>query len=78
MGAGRGPVVKHSDFRLGMEFEVSGLNRFRVTDLGTRVVVAICLTQHDPSWFRGPPYAIPEMVFDENDFPACQPLSTPG
>ncbi len=24
-------------------------------------------------WFDGPPYAVLERVFDENDFPACKP-----
>jgi hypothetical protein len=26
---------------------------------------------HDPSWLNGPPYAVAEIVFDENDRPAC-------
>lgn len=28
----------------------------------------------DPSWFNGPPYAVAERVFDENDFVACRPV----
>ena len=25
----------------------------------------------DPSWLKGPPYAVPEMVFDEYDIDGC-------
>jgi hypothetical protein len=25
----------------------------------------------DPAWHSGPPYAVAEQVFDENDMPAC-------
>jgi hypothetical protein len=25
----------------------------------------------NPSWLNGPPYAVDEIVFDENDLPAC-------
>lgn len=25
----------------------------------------------DPSWFKGPPYAVAEHVFDENDIKGC-------
>lgn len=27
----------------------------------------------DPSWFNGPPYAVAEHVFDENDIKGCTP-----
>jgi len=27
----------------------------------------------DPVWFEGPPYAIPERVFDEDDMEVCFP-----
>lgn len=33
--------MKLSDFKIGMEFEMSG-QRWRCTDVGSRVVVAIC------------------------------------
>jgi len=26
-------------------------------------------------WFNGPPYAVPEIVFDECDLAACEPAS---
>lgn len=27
----------------------------------------------DPSWLQGPPYALAEHVFDENDMKGCEP-----
>ena len=38
--------MKHEDFRIGMEFWRGG-HRWRCTDVGTRVVVGICLEPHD-------------------------------
>ena len=32
----------------------------------------------DPSWLNGPPYALAEHVFDENDFAACQAFMEPS
>ena len=59
------------DFKIGSEF-LCGEKRWRCTDIGTRVVVAICLDSHDdPSWFNGPPFAVPETVFDESDVRSC-------
>ena len=62
-----------NDFSVGTEFRCSG-NLWRCTDKGERVVVAIQLPRHvdDNSWFNGPPYAIPEVVFDENDIGGCE------
>lgn len=49
---------------------------WRCTDLGTRTIIAIKLSEHDDtSWFNGPPYVGPETVFDEYDLPACAPLT---
>lgn len=78
--------MRHDEFSIGTEFRC-GDRRWRCTDVGTRIVVAICLEPHeivemdgreqrhvmtdDSSWFVGPPYAVAEIVFDENDFPAC-------
>lgn len=61
--------MKHSDFSIGLEF-LCDSTRWRVTDIGTRTVVAVDLG-HDPSWYVGPPYAVAETVFDEDDFSAC-------
>jgi hypothetical protein len=67
--------MKHSDFTIGAEFLCGG-KRWRCTDKGSRTVVAICLDDHpgDPRWFDGPPYAVPETVFDEEDMQACEPV----
>lgn len=80
-----------SEFRIGLEF-YCGDKRWRCTDVGSRVAVAICLEpvsfgtggphpdrpgEHitylsdDQSWFNGPPYAVSETVFDEDDMEAC-------
>lgn len=63
--------MKHSDFKIGMRFTVSGPLQWQVTDVGTRVVCAIPVTE---DWMDGPPYAIPETIFDEDDFVVCQPV----
>ncbi|MCZ6873480.1 MAG: hypothetical protein O7G88_08105 [bacterium] len=67
--------MQHRDFTLGMEFLCSG-KRWRCTDIGTRTVIAICLDDHpgDPSWYHGPPYAVAESVFNEDDLPTCDPV----
>lgn len=64
---------------IGQEFvRESDGHRFRVTDVGHRTFLAIDLTaceqSHpgDPSWLNGPPYAVPEMVWDESDFGALE------
>lgn len=64
--------MKHSDFKIGMRFRSQpGCGAWQVTDIGTRVIVAIYVKG---GWMAGPPYASAEMVFDENDFPACEPV----
>jgi hypothetical protein len=65
--------MEHKDFIIGQEF-LYGEKRWRCTDIGTRVIVAICLDGHpdNPSWFHGPPYAVAETVFDEDDMEACE------
>ena len=69
-----GDIMTHSDFTIGEEFSC-GQKRWRCTDIGKRVVVAICVSDRDDSsWFRGPPYAICETVFDEYDLKGCHPL----
>jgi hypothetical protein len=49
--------MRLSDFRIGLEFWMSGF-RWRCTDVGSRLVVAIQLSHdHEPEWYSGPPYA---------------------
>lgn len=67
-------MMQFSDFEIGDEFDCSG-KRWRCTDLGQRVVVAVPTDQHDDSsWLNGPPYAIAETVFDEYDIEGCSPV----
>jgi hypothetical protein len=67
-------VMKHSDFKIGEHFLCGG-NRWRVTDVGTRVITAIMIAEgRDPGWYNGPPYAVVEDVFDENDVEGCEPI----
>ena len=53
-------------FPIGSHFIIEGRDHaiWRVTDVGTRVVVAI---SDKPGWMKGPPYAQAEHVFDEDD-----------
>jgi hypothetical protein len=63
--------MNHSEFKIGAEF-ICNFESWRCTDVGTRVVVAIKLNHpKDVSWYNGPPYAIHEYVFDEDDIKGC-------
>lgn len=68
----RGIAMKHSDFEVGVEF-FTATGKWRCTDLGRRTVIAIRLDHpEDASWYNGPPYAVAETVFDEDDLGGCQ------
>ena len=62
--------MEHREFSIGLEF-VTASGRWRCTDVGTRVIVAVQLNAPDASWDNGPPYAVLESVFDEYDFEGC-------
>ena len=62
--------MQHADFSIGLEFNTAS-GRWRCTDVGTRVIVAIRLDAADASWYNGPPYAVAETVFDEDDLKGC-------
>ena len=62
--------MEHREFKKDMEFWMSGA-KWRVTDIGTRTVIAIKLDQEDSRNYNGPPYSIVEHVIDEYDQPAC-------
>lgn len=66
--------MKRSDFKIGKDF-VWGDRKWRCTDIGTRIILGIPL-EHDEdlNWYSGPPYAVTERVFNENDIEACEPL----
>jgi len=54
-------MMKRDDFQIGLEF-YTGAGKWRCTDIGTRVIVAIKLDKTDESWYNGPPYAVAEAV----------------
>lgn len=63
--------MQKAEFQIGTEF-YTGAGRWRCTDVGLRTIMAIKLEHDDdPSWYNGPPYAVAEHVFDENDIEAC-------
>ena len=63
-------AMTKEDFQIGIEF-YTGAGKWRCTDIGTRVIVAIKLDQTDESWYNGPPFAVAEMVFDEYALRGC-------
>lgn len=74
-------MARHSDFSIGAFFRCAE-EVWRCTDVGTRTVVAvqwtnayIRMTSRD--WTGGPPYALSEEVFDENDFCAMELVADP-
>ena len=70
-------TMRPGDFAIGREFETAS-GTWRCTDVGTRTIVAIKVSDHhdDPSWLTGPPYAVAEMVFDEDDFRECSHIGS--
>ncbi|NOT61690.1 MAG: hypothetical protein HOP19_15860 [Acidobacteria bacterium] len=62
--------MNKDDFQIGQEF-YTATGKWRCTDIGTRVIVAIRLDQTDESWYHGPPYAVAEAIFDEYDQAGC-------
>lgn len=63
--------MNHSDAKVGVQFYCNR-RRWIITDVGTRVVVAIPVKDR---WMNGPPYAQAEAVFDEDDLPVCEVVS---
>lgn len=60
-----------SNFEIGLHFFCCN-SEYVCTDVGTRTITAICISNmKDQSWKNGPPYAVEEISFDENDIPAC-------
>lgn len=63
--------MRHSDFRIGLEFFGDAGFRWRCTDVGTRTILAIRLDRTNPDWYQGPPYIAKEVVFDEPVIGRC-------
>jgi hypothetical protein len=61
--------MRRDEFQIGQRFQCGG-KEWLCTDVGSRVIAAV-LVPVDPSWLSGPPYALAEEVFDEDDMPAC-------
>ncbi|MDQ7047977.1 MAG: hypothetical protein Q9M39_10395 [Sulfurovum sp.] len=62
--------MKYQDFKIGEEF-YTNTGKWRCTDIGTRVVIAISLDQKDKRNYNESPYSVQEAVFDEYDFEGC-------
>lgn len=63
--------MKHSDFVIGLEFLAYAGFVWRCTDIGTRTITAIHIDGRNALWYKGPPYPVEEVVFDEHDLPHC-------
>ena len=69
-------MMHHREFKIGLRF-ACGDHRWRCSDIGTRTIIAFRLDhEDDPTWYSGPPYAVAETVFDENDLKGCEPVET--
>ncbi len=67
--------MEKNDFYIGLEFHTAS-GKWRCTDIGSRVIVAIKIDQKDESYYSGPPFPVAEIVFDEYDFEGCSLDST--
>ena len=65
-----GTFMVFADFHIGCVF-FTATGAWQVTDVGTRVVVAIRLEDCPDGVAHGPPYSVQELVFDEYDFSGC-------
>lgn len=56
-----------SDFHIGLTF-FNCLGDWRCTDVGSRTIAAIRTADQLPAaWYEGPPYAVEERLFNEQD-----------
>jgi hypothetical protein len=63
--------------KIGQEFtDPTTHQHWRVTDVGTRTLLAVCISgpqvEANPSWLNGPPYGVAEEVWDEYSFGALE------
>jgi hypothetical protein len=78
--------VKLSDFKIGTRFLTNTGQEWQCTDIGTRTIAAIEVYAPDieidgfpavrhrelpAAWFKGPPYALEERLFNEADINAA-------
>jgi len=53
--------LKYQDYKISEVFYTNA-GKWRCTDIGTRVVIAISLNQKDKRNYNGPPYSVQEIV----------------
>ncbi|CZV09937.1 hypothetical protein K1J23_04010 [Enterobacter hormaechei] len=64
--------MKIADFQIGMRFLTCTAQLWQCTDVGIRTILAIEIDpSRDEHWYNGPPYAVPEEVFDETSIRTC-------
>lgn len=60
--------MKLGDFVVGERFWSGTGCEYVCTDIGSRCIVAIEVDSNlDEEWFAGPPYLLPEIVFDQSE-----------
>ena len=62
--------MKYQDYKISEVFYTHA-GKWRCTDIGSRVIIAIALEQKSEKNYNGPPYSVEEVVFDEYDFEGC-------
>ena len=81
--------MKHNEFAMGADFLYQD-EEYRVTDIGSRVIVAIRVSsvniyrdgkhltltkeEAEAEGWFKRPYALVEHIFDENEMPLCKPV----
>ncbi|WP_177412511.1 hypothetical protein [Entomomonas moraniae] len=64
--------MKNASFEIGSKFYTTTGQCWLCTDVGIRTILAIELDPKlDKNWFKGPPYAVKEVVFDEEEMEMC-------
>ena len=60
--------MKITDFKIGTTFQTCTGQVWKCTDVGSRTILAIELNPKlDSVWLAGPPFVVPEVVFDERE-----------
>lgn len=59
------------DFSIGCRFYSVGGLEYLCTDIGSRTISAVLITDVDPIFYEGPPYMQQERVFDEQMLMTC-------
>jgi len=62
--------LQFQDYQINEVFYTNS-GKWKCTDIGSRTIVAIALNQVDENNYKGPPYSVEEVVFDEYDFEGC-------